>query len=507
MNFNGTYTRDFTDRKDLSFLLKGCSVDNVSGEASFSVNGEGQALEIKFKKGKIYDFDGTYLGTYEPSKNLEISGDISKDYYNFSIDGQSIAKGISKNDFKIENFSISTTDSTLTTDLYVYGDLIDYTITAPASIDAGETFDISMSNDSSDAKFHIYAATLTGSESNSYVINPAFAKEIDYGQSMDFKVTSLVSSKSGNHELDLEIDTNIGRITKTIYLLVNEVEELDVLTTLEEAYGLSNNIEFNAINSAKEKIFKYSSFVQGGQQSVENISLEYASGNAGSYYQVTGVEITNYGTGYEGDANIVFGAGTGNDSRATGTVVMEQGTNGMSGNFVSSVDIDYEGVYFNSSPIITFNGDFPDPNDSNNQHAEGNPLVQSYEKTFADLWDVCTGSYDDVGFFCFKENQLTGNQGEAQYDYATLGPGIYENPASYTVDSDQIVFIKVTSKSLYDFDPMETKLKVESKLADTETYRTIEEISITGENTTATPQTTTTTTATPPTTTTELPAY
>jgi hypothetical protein len=306
-------------------------------------------------------------------------------------------------------------------------------------------------------------------------------------------VTSSLGSGSGNHILELNIKTNIGTITETINLLVNEIQQLDVLTTLEEPYTSSEALTFDTINSNGERVFQYSSFVQGSQQSVENISLEYSSGNVGSYYQVTGVEITNWGNGYQGDASIIFDAGTGNDSRATGTVV-------MSGDSVSSVDIDHEGIYFDSYPDITFSGDFIDPDDSNNEHAEGNPLIQSYEKTFTDLWDVCTGSYTDLGFSCFKENQLTGNQGEAQYDYANLGPGIYENPTSYAVISDQIVFIKVTNKSLYDFDPMEAKLKVESKLADTQTYRTIEEVSITGANTKIT---TTTTTVQTPTTTTE----
>jgi hypothetical protein len=112
-----------------------------------------------------------------------------------------------------------------------------------------------------------------------------------------------------------------------------------VLTTLEEPYASSEALTFDTINNNGERVFQYSSFVQGDQQSIENISLEYASGNAGSYYQVTGVEITNIGNGYQGDANIIFDAGTGNDSRATGTVV-------MSGDSVSSVNIDYEGNFY-----------------------------------------------------------------------------------------------------------------------------------------------------------------
>jgi hypothetical protein len=494
MNFNGTYSREFTHRKDLSFLMKSFSVDNVSGEATFGVSGESQTLELKFEQGKIKDFNNVYVGSYDPSSNLEIAGDISKDHYNLKIDGKNISRGIDKNDFKIEKFFINTTDCNLSTDLYIYGDLIDYTITAPSSITVGDTFTVSMSNSSADAKFYIYSVEIMGSQSPFYSVNPSYLKEIDSGQSIDFSITSSLSSGFGNHQLDLNIKTNIGTITKTISLLVNELKQSDVLIDLNEPFTSPEDLSFDTVNSNGERMFQYTSFVQGDQQSIENVSLEYASGNAGNYYQVTGVEITNTGSGYSGDANIIFDAGTGNDSRATGTVV-------MSGDSVSSVDIDYEGVYFDSYPTIIFSGDFIDPNDPNNDHAEGNPLIQSYEKTFTNTWDVCTGSYNDAGFSCFKENQLTGNQGEVQYDYANLGPGIYENPTSYAVGSDEVIFIKVTNKSFYDFDPMEAKLKIESKLADTQTYRTIEQVSITGANTKTTTTTTTTNTTAAPTTT------
>ena len=120
MNFNGAYSREFTHRKSLSFLMKGFSIDNVTGEASFGITGENQTLEFKFEQGKIKDFNNVYVGSYQPFSNIEISGDVSEDRYNFTIDKQNIARGVSKDDFEIEKFFINTTDCTVSTNLYIY---------------------------------------------------------------------------------------------------------------------------------------------------------------------------------------------------------------------------------------------------------------------------------------------------------------------------------------------------------------------------------------------------
>ena len=507
---DGTYSRDFTGRKNLSFLLRDSSVNNSSGESSFGISGESQSLEFKFKGGKIFDFDDVFVSSYDTSSAFEISGDVSEGYYDYSINGESIARGVAKNNFKIEKFFITASNVTLSADLYIYGDLIDYAITYPSSINSTEVFNINISNNSSDGKLIIYSANLNAGKSQFYSINPSFTKEIDYGQSVDLMISSSSNAGIGQHQFNLDLETNIGSITKSISLMVNPVEEIDVLTTFVEL-PTSDSFDFNTTNSEAEKVFKYNSFVQGNvQQSIEKVSLEYSSGNVGTYCLVTGVEITNAGSGYVGDAVVTFSEGTGNDSQAIGEVIMD-------GDSVDSVSMSCSscknGIYFNTPPTVTFSGTFS--GGAGDQNAEGVVLYETRQKTFTDIWDVCSGLYsNDLGFSCFKENGLTGNQGDVPYDYATLGPGIYENSSPYNIDSEQDFFVKVVGKSVCDFDNMGAKLKIKSSLADTQTGRSIEEFSISAGNiigatpecvVTTTPTPTTTTTTTSPPTTTTLP--
>ena len=78
MIFTGQNIRKFTNQKDISFLLKDCSVDNVlgSGEIGFS-DGGSNTVKFRFEEGNIFDFDDVIIGSYQENTNFSISGNIS----------------------------------------------------------------------------------------------------------------------------------------------------------------------------------------------------------------------------------------------------------------------------------------------------------------------------------------------------------------------------------------------------------------------------------------------
>ena len=95
MIFDGTYEREYTERSKLSWKVRDFKIDNPDGECSFKFlgkdsNEENQTLEFNFKQGKVYDFDGVFVNSYTPSDVFEISIDLDENYYNYSINGESI---------------------------------------------------------------------------------------------------------------------------------------------------------------------------------------------------------------------------------------------------------------------------------------------------------------------------------------------------------------------------------------------------------------------------------
>jgi hypothetical protein len=488
---DGTYSRDFTGRENLSFSMKESSV--VDGESSFGVSGEGESLEFKFKGGRIFDFDNVFVGSYVPSDVFEISGDVDGNYYDYLINGESIARGVAKSNFKIEKFFITATGGTLSTDLYISGDTIDYSITAPASIYSAETFNITIKNNSTTGNLIIYSAKLVSGKAEHYSISPVSSAilgtgGIGGGTSGTLMVSSSSSAGVGKTQFDLELKTNIGDITKNISFLVKAVPETDVLTTFKEQPS-SDDLAFVSTNNKGEKIFKYNSFVQGSmeKQQIEKVSLEYTEGNIGNYYFVTGVEILTTGSGYTTAPTVTFSSDpnsteTENDLQAEGTAVLD-------GDSVDSVVIETNGaIYFDSPPIVTFS--LPLNTNVPFERAEGIATFEIVEKKFEDLWDVCTGKYRDIGFVCS--------------DWVKSSTTISKN-FTEELESEEDFYIKVISKSICDFDSMGVKLKIESKLKDTQTSRDVEEISLSAGNvvgatacTSAVETTTTTTTTLPP---------
>lgn len=455
----------------MSFVLNKSSVNNLTGDAYFGFSGEGQTLQFKFDKGKIYDPENNYVYTYYPSKDFVLSGEISETHYNYSINGTNIIRGKSKNSFKIENWFINTTNCSLETTLSISSDGISHTFDLQDSVIIGDPVSAQITNNSSDGKLHIFNATLRDTTSGNYSIT-SFPSEIDHGATEDF-VFDSIATNDGYHSFEMDLDTNVGKISIKDSILSAFPERVEATNELKLfASGTLDNLIFDNVNGEEFIVFLYSSTIYGPNDKVQEVvpSLEYFEGNVGDYHRITGVNMVNNGEGYSSAPTVQFFAGQGNDVQAEGTAI-------MSGDEVVGVDITNSGIYHGNIPeFLWFDG-------SNTTPADGQVLVETYQKTFSECWDIYTGS--SLGeLTSFKEAGLTGNQGDATYDHVTHGPGIYQNLDKTNLSSGENLYIKIKGKSLYDFDIIKAKLKITGTLKDINTNRLSEEITISSQNTT-----------------------
>jgi len=467
MKFEGYNSRKLTEQKDISFLLSDSFVNNVSGDVHFGFSGEGQVIQFKFKKGKIYDPTNNYVYSYTPLNKFTLSGDISENYYNYSINGELMAEGMPKNGFKIEEIFINTTAGTeFDTSLLVYSDGIDYTFTFPDQIVIGESITGQMTNNSTDAKLEIFSATLAGTTNTNYSID-SFPSFIEAGESGDF-VLNNIAGISGTHILNVDLDTNIGPIFIKDSTVASFPETRTVINKLEQYVDNAHmSLIFDETNSEGLAYYFYHPLIFSSGNIVQEatVSLEYVEGNVGTYHRVTGVTIDNPGGGYTGAPTVSFSAGSGYDVQAEGEVV-------MSGDGVSGVTVTNSGVYYDAPPTISFSGG-GDPFLITS--AQTSVITETYEKTFKECWDMYTGLT-----FEYLDNGNYTDGSEATYT-STATP-YYINTDPFDLPSRQKLYIGIKGKSFYDFDEMKVKLKIWGTLPDTNTNQLTEEVTITSVN-------------------------
>lgn len=476
MKFEGNNTRKLTGQKQISFLLNNAGVSNLTGDVSIGFSGEGKSMQFTFNKGRIYDTSGYYVHSYDPSLKFSISGDISENYYDYYIDNVIIGRGKAKEDFKIEDFFINTNNCYLEANLKIFSDGVPYAFTTPSSVTLGTTVTAQMENLSTDGTIHIFDVTLKGKTSTNYTLQ-SYPSAIAPQETKDF-VLNNIAGIQGNHAFNLDLDTSIGKISIEDRTDATEADLVTVWNELREfEAGASQAFDFSAINSEEIVTFIYETTIVGGTDYQKVLpTLEYVEGNIGKYYRITEVQIIDAGEGYTGNASAVFSNGQGNDIQAEGVVEMNAGT-------VSSVSVTNSGIYFDIPPTLTFSGDL-DSNNSSAHQAQATITVEEYNKTFTETWDMYVGVGATGSVISYKDSNYTGNQGENAYAYTTYGPGIYENANKYTLLDHQPLYIKIQGKSFYDYDQMKVKLKVTGDMADTRENKLVEEIEITGGNTT-----------------------
>ena len=464
MIFKGNNSRILTGQKNVSFALNNSSISDTTGSVSFGFSGENETIQFEFKKGRVYDFSNSYVYNYSPSESFTLSGDISKDYYSYSINGVNIAAGKTKNNFKIENFFINTDSCELEASLFIYSDGIDHTFTLPDKMLRGDNVIAQMTNNSPDGNLHIYSATLKGETDTNYSV-VLYPTDIGPTETGDF-VFSNADLKSGNNSFEIELDTNIGKIYIADSIQVTTPEKVFAMNTLKE---LTTNahaaLTFDEINSEGFVYYVYRSSIFAASYAPQQalVSLGYEEGNVGTYHRVTEINITDSGAGYTEAPIVTFSAGQGNDAQAEGVAV-------ITGDGVSSVTIENSGVYYNTAPTMSISGGAPDPYTIT--PAQFSVTTETYGKTFTECFDIATGVIYE---------SLTKYDSLAHLNEGLNGP-FYGGIAATTLSSDQNFYIQIKGKTFYDFDTIKAKLIITGTLEDSNTNKHTEEIMISSGN-------------------------
>ena len=457
MNFTGTNTYRLTGQISMSFVLV-CSLDNTTGTGEFGFSDQGSnTIKFIFEAGKVMDPDGRNIFTYTEDKNFTISGNISATEYSYKINDIPCAEGITKTSFGLEEFFINTDNAVnISADLKIYAPETAYSLTVPESIYQGDTFNITLNNDSSDSTIHIFAASLDTGSSSSFSI-ASFTAPITINPSNNGSISLTNTNTSITFSvLELSLFTSIGTIKKTISLQVNRPPTYTTANTLAlvSATDVTGGKEY--LYKFTSSVYKYDheSYANTGYISQQStITLEYVSGNIGAFHQVYDVDVTDGGQGYT-DPTLSFQEVTCPDVRAEGTA-------GESSGVIDSVVVTNIGSLYDAIPSVTFS----DP-DQNASGAEGTALTSSYNKTFTACFDVGTGTSSSPTVD-FLSQGLTQDEGDVSYPHSTFGPGMYQSNL-VSIDVDQSYYIKIAYTDKTDLHPISVKLKVTNLYEDTD---------------------------------------
>jgi hypothetical protein len=517
MTFTGQNIRKSTGQKGLSFLLQDCSVNNLSGTGEFGFSdGGSNTIKFRFEEGNIFDFDDVNIFSYQEDSNFTISGDISSTHYSYEISDSLYSQkvnGKTKTDFRIEEFFINTTSCEISTSLKVLADEVPYYCQVPTQITKGSSFNVTVDNQSDpndpldNATIHIFGVSISGTASNYFSVD-AFAAPITIaaGTSGTIGLTNY-NPAIDSTTLMLNIDTNIGLISKSfsvnLYSAVSHVAT-NALTLINEV-DTSTGKEF--LYSFVSETLEHDPQAGGGFVAIDQvstISLEYSSGNYGDFYEVSAISLSNAGGAGYINPVITFSKDDSHDVRALCTISAPSGTIDP-----ATLVINEAGNYAQTTPTVTFSDVGNSPSVTATATAQTSNI---YDKTFTGCFDLTTGT-DPLALTTITSTQ---DQGDATYDFANFGKGMYEG-ASVNISESVIYYIKVIYTDTADTHAFSAKLKVTNQYPDSGTNQSVEEVTIaiaeptaatttsTTTSTTVAATTTTTTTAAATTTTTEYP--
>ena len=486
-----------TGQKDVSFLLQDCSLNNLSGSGEFGFTDGTTTIKYRFEQGNVFDFDNKIVYSYRENNNFTISGDISSTHYSYKItDNESsfVVGATTKSNFELQQFFINTTGCQITTSLKIYSDSVAYDCQAPATMTKGGIVNVTVSNQSSDATLHVFNASLKGTSASYFTVNSFTAPlTIAPGGSTTIGLTNSTTGIDSTNIL-LDLDTSIGLIGKSF--------SVDLYAA--PIYTATNTLElFNTTDTqtGKEYLYKFSSSVykddsqsstnSGYVDQASTVSLEHVSGSIGAFYEATGVAMVSGGAGYQ-DPRVTFSSGGPYDELATATASATSGA-------ISSVAMRNQGNYFQNAPTVTFS----DYDQTVTSDASGTVVTSTYDKKFTNCFDVGTDTNPLSIPVNFLSQGLTQDQGDATYDFANYGPGMYQASSAVNVANGVPLYIKIVYTDKSDAHAISAKLKVTNLYADSASSQTVDEATISISE--PAPVTTTTTTTAPTTTTTAAP--
>ena len=99
MKFSGNNYRSLPGTSGMSFCFRNTFLDSLSGSAAFGFSGaNGQVWSMTFKSGIIYDSNSKFVHTYNPYEAINISGELTPNFYRYWINNSLIGQNIRASD-------------------------------------------------------------------------------------------------------------------------------------------------------------------------------------------------------------------------------------------------------------------------------------------------------------------------------------------------------------------------------------------------------------------------
>jgi hypothetical protein len=144
---------------NFSFLLN-LAIDSLTGILNFGFSGN-SILNFDCKSGKIIDNHNNYVEAYQKNVISNISGNISPTLYDYYINNNPVAFGLSRSIGNLDYFYINPQNCEATFDLFIKGDKPNYSLTNSINFNSGITsIPIAITNNS--LPFRIFSGIYQG---------------------------------------------------------------------------------------------------------------------------------------------------------------------------------------------------------------------------------------------------------------------------------------------------------------------------------------------------------
>jgi hypothetical protein len=264
-----SYTYNFYPQTGLNFLTSFNILNNFS-YASFTLLGASGNASIILESGLIKNTDNEFLSSFNKLGNVSISGNLSRNNFNFFIDEKLIYIE-NKNYGNCTGVQFKTADSGIynSLSLSIYGDRPSYFIGNEGEVYSEQPISCFISGDSSNARdFNIYSIDIGGTlDANlgnfSYVPRNFFqisgqsswqdGLKISPGGVHKFIInqTRLFDTAGGYTYIPIYIETEFGTIYKRLFVRITSQEAVEKLLFKIDATKIVDDGPDNIIFTAK----------------------------------------------------------------------------------------------------------------------------------------------------------------------------------------------------------------------------------------------------------------
>jgi hypothetical protein len=318
MNLTGNINRFFSACESGTFLFR-----NVKTNALQFVSGattSGKELKIgftgitgssqwafTFQNGKIYDPDNRSFGAYDSDDYNTISGNFSKDYYNYYLNSELICSNGTRDGRQFNGwFNTVSGDCSGQADILVYTNTLDTEIRLKSGFYLGKIWSGQFHNNHY-APIVIRSGELLLTDSQFFTITGtgldflSGKNVVPSGGYRTFQISHTGSQdRTGQFILGVRVYTDFGTKYVTSTGMGLPTSSGFIGNSLSVDITGDINVTGNGLTGEATWYFS-SSYISHGGQSLSKpfyVSASYVSGYTGSLYYPTGIKINNSGRAY-----------------------------------------------------------------------------------------------------------------------------------------------------------------------------------------------------------------